>query len=73
MPRATSTGLGLRGNTPDGVPVLGPTPLTNLFVQRRSWPGRLVNVLRLRAPVADAITGEKPAIDIAGLELNRFQ
>ncbi len=57
---------GLRGNTPDGVPVLGPTPLTNLFVNAGHGPEGWSTSCGSARLVADAITGEKSAIDIAG-------
>ena len=63
---------GLRPMTPDGLPILGPTPVRNLFINtgggHLGWTfscgaGRLV---------ADLVAGESSGIDIDGLTLERF-
>ncbi|MFV8836479.1 D-amino acid dehydrogenase [Aquisalimonas sp.] len=64
---------GLRPMTVDGPPVLGPSPLSNLFLN--TGPGHLgwtfaCGCSRL---VADVVNGETPAIGLDGLGLQRFQ
>ncbi|MGB5833175.1 MAG: FAD-dependent oxidoreductase, partial [Thiohalocapsa sp.] len=63
---------GLRPMTPDGTPVLGPTPYPNLFLNTGhgtlGWTmscgsGRLL---------ADLISGRQPKLDMDGLTLQRF-
>jgi D-amino-acid dehydrogenase len=64
---------GLRGNTPDGVPVLGRTPLANLFLNAGHGPEGWSTSCGAARLVAAAVVGEKPPIDMAGLEQSRFQ
>lgn len=64
---------GLRGNTPDGVPVLGRTPMDNLFLNAGHGPEGWSTSCGSARLVADAVIGEKPSIDMAGLELDRFK
>ncbi len=63
---------GLRPVTPDSVPILGPTPIKNLFLDTGhgtlGWPmacgsGRVI---------ADLVSGHQPDIDMTGLGLERF-
>ena len=64
---------GLRGNTPDGVPILGNTPLVNLFLNAGHGPEGWSTSCGSARLVAAAVVGEKPPIDMAGLEQSRFQ
>lgn len=63
---------GLRPMTPDNVPVLGATPYQNLFLN--TGHGTLGWTLACGSgkAVADLIEGRRPDIDLAGLDLARF-
>jgi D-amino-acid dehydrogenase len=63
---------GLRPMTPDGTPVLGPTPIANLYLATghgtlgwtmASGTGRII---------ADVVSGRSPGIDLAGLTIARY-
>ena len=63
---------GLRPMTPDGPPILGRTPIANLFLNvghgSQGWSmacgsGRVV---------ADLVVGRQPEIDLEGLTLARY-
>lgn len=64
---------GLRANTPDVVPILGNTPLANLFLNAGHGPEGWPTSCGSARLVAAAVVGEKPPIDMAGLEQSRFQ
>jgi D-amino-acid dehydrogenase len=64
---------GLRPMTPDGTPLIGPTPYANLYLNTGhgtlGWTmscgsGRLV---------ADLVTGQAPGIDTDGLTMQRYR
>ncbi len=63
---------GLRPLTPDGVPVIGPTPVGNLYLN--TGHGTLGWTLACSSArvIADQITGVEPEIDTKGLGLDRF-
>jgi D-amino-acid dehydrogenase len=63
---------GLRPMTPDGTPVLGPTPLPNLFVN--TGHGTLGWTMSAGSGriVADIVTGRVPEVDMAGLTAARY-
>ena len=63
---------GLRPKTPDSVPIIGPTPYTNLFLNTGHGYLGWTMACGSGRVVADLIGGEKPGIDIAGLGLDRF-
>jgi D-amino-acid dehydrogenase len=60
---------GLRPMTPKGTPILGATPLPNLYLN--TGHGHIGWTMSLGSAriVADAIVGRRPAIDTAGLTL----
>jgi D-amino-acid dehydrogenase len=63
---------GLRPMTPDGTPVLGPTPLPNLYVN--TGHGTLGWTMSAGSGriVADIVTGRVPEVDLAGLTAARY-
>lgn len=63
---------GLRPMTPDNVPVLGPTPFANLYLN--TGHGTLGWTLAAGSGqlLADWLAGRKPSIDPDGLTLDRF-
>ena len=63
---------GLRPKTPDSVPIIGPTPYANLFLN--SGHGYLGWTMACGSGrvVADLVGGKEPGIPIAGLGLDRF-
>ncbi|MCU0837511.1 MAG: D-amino acid dehydrogenase [Rhodospirillales bacterium] len=63
---------GLRPSTPDGVPVIGRTRYSNLFLN--SGHGTLGWTMACGSArvVADLVLGRTPEIDLAGLGLERF-
>ncbi|MBN9073489.1 MAG: FAD-dependent oxidoreductase [Rhizobiales bacterium] len=63
---------GLRGNSPDGVPILGRTPVGNLFLNVGHGPEGWSTSCGGARLVAAAVTGERPEISMAGLEYSRF-
>jgi D-amino-acid dehydrogenase len=58
--------------TPDGPPLLGPTPVRNLFLNLGHGSTGWAMSLGSGRIVADLITGSPPAIDIDGLTLARY-
>jgi D-amino-acid dehydrogenase len=63
---------GLRPMTPDGTPVIGPTPLANLFLATgHSTLGRTMAAGTGRA-MTDLLTGRRPEIDFEGLTVARY-
>lgn len=63
---------GVRGNSPDGPPVLGPTRLKNLFLNVGHGPQGWSTSCGSADLVADCVMGTAPAIDMNGLTLERF-
>lgn len=63
---------GLRGNSPDGPPIIGPTPIRNLFLDIGHGPQGWSTAAGAADLVADCVLGRKPAIDLNGLTLARF-
>jgi D-amino-acid dehydrogenase len=64
---------GVRGNTPDGRPILGPTPLGNLFLNIGHGPQGWSTSCGASRLVADMVSGLPPAIDPEPLTLRRFR
>ncbi|TVR83063.1 MAG: D-amino acid dehydrogenase [Rhodospirillales bacterium] len=64
---------GLRPATPDGVPVLGPTPFGNLFLN--TGHGTLGWTMACGAGriVADLVAGRPPEVSLDGLDIDRFR
>jgi D-amino-acid dehydrogenase len=63
---------GLRPMTPDGTPVIGPTPIANLFLNTGHGTLGWTMACGSGRVVADTITGRKPEIDTEGLGLSRY-
>ena len=63
---------GFRPSTPDGTPIIGPTPYSNLYLNTghgtlgwtmSSGSGKLL---------ADIVSGNQPEISIEGIDMNRY-
>jgi len=63
---------GLRGNSPDGVPILGKTAISNLFLNAGHGPEGWSTACGAGNLVAAAMTDQTPAIDMAEFEQRRF-
>lgn len=63
---------GLRGNSPDGPPIIGRTPFHNLFLNIGHGPQGWSTSAGCADLVADCVLGRSPAIDLDGLTLARF-
>jgi len=63
---------GLRGNSPDGPPILGRTPITNLFINAGHGPQGWSTSCGSARVVADIVSDRTPEIDLSGLTLDRF-
>lgn len=63
---------GLRPMTPDGPPVIGRTPLSNLFLNTGHGTLGWTMACGSAAVTAAVMTGERPPIDTAGLSLDRY-
>jgi D-amino-acid dehydrogenase len=63
---------GLRPMTPDGMPILGPTPYDNLYLN--TGHGSLGWTLACGSAqvLAELICGREPPIDLRGFSLGRF-
>jgi len=72
-PKTTTRWAGLRPTTPDGPPILGASPIRNLFIN--TGGGHLGWTFAPGAAriVADTISGRRAAIDLDGLTLARFR
>ena len=64
---------GLRGNSPDGVPILGKTAITNLFINAGHGPEGWSTSCGAANLVAAVITGQKPMLEMAEFEQGRFR
>lgn len=63
---------GLRPMTPDGPPILGPTPIGNLYLSTGHGTLGWTMAAGSGRVIADMISGLAPEIDIDGLTLTRF-
>lgn len=63
---------GLRGLTPDGRPILGATPLSNLFLNAGHGPQGWSTAFGCALAVARLVAGEDLGIDLADFALARF-
>ena len=63
---------GLRPMTPDGPPILGPTPFRNLFLNTGHGHLGWTMACGSARAVADVVSGRAPAIDLDGLGYGRF-
>jgi D-amino-acid dehydrogenase len=64
--------VGARPMLPDGPPVLGRTPIGNLFLNTGHGSSGWVMAVGSGQIVADVLAGRSPAIDLEGLTLDRF-
>jgi D-amino-acid dehydrogenase len=77
FPRAGDVGeatfwCGLRPMTPDGPPLLGPTRCRNLWLNTGHGTLGWTMACGSGHLIADLISGRKPAIDVAGLTIERY-
>ena len=63
---------GLRPSTPDGVPVMGATPIANLFLNTGHGTLGWTMACGSGRAVADLVVGRTPEISLDGLGLDRF-
>ncbi len=63
---------GLRPSTPDGVPVIGPTPIANLFLNTGHGTLGWTMACGSGRLIADLTLGQAPEIAVDGLGLDRF-
>jgi D-amino-acid dehydrogenase len=63
---------GLRPMTPDGTPILGPTPLANLHLATGHGTLGWTMAAGTGRVIADLIGGRKPQVDMEGLTLGRY-
>ena len=64
---------GLRPMTPDGTPLLGATPLANLFLATGHGTLGWTMAAGTARVIADVISGRQPEIDLDGLTLERYR
>jgi D-amino-acid dehydrogenase len=63
---------GLRPTTPDSVPVMGPTPISNLFLNTGHGTLGWTMACGSGKAVADQVCGKPADIDMSGLGIERF-
>jgi len=63
---------GLRPMTPDGTPIVGPTPLDNLLLATGHGTLGWTMAAGTGRVIADLVSGRKPEIDIEGLTMARY-
>jgi D-amino-acid dehydrogenase len=63
---------GLRPMTPDGTPVVGPTPYSNLFLNTGHGTLGWTMACGSGRVVADLVSGKRPEIDMEGLFMDRY-
>jgi D-amino-acid dehydrogenase len=63
---------GLRPMTPDGTPLIGPTPLQNLYLATGHGTLGWTMAAGTGRAMADLLTGRKPEIDFDGLTIDRY-
>lgn len=68
-----SAWTGLRPMTPDGPPILGATPLENLYLSAGHGSNGWTQACGTGRIVADVVSGRVPAIEIDGLTMERFR
>jgi D-amino-acid dehydrogenase len=71
--RQASFWCGLRPMTPDGTPVLGPTPLGNLYLSTGHGTLGWTMACGSGRVLADLLSGRKPEIETADLALSRYR
>ena len=63
---------GLRPMTPDGTPILGPTPFRNLFLNTGHGTLGWTMACGSGQFIADVVSGKRPAISTEGLFMDRY-
>jgi D-amino-acid dehydrogenase len=63
---------GLRPTTPDGPPIIGATPIRNLWIATGHGPQGWTGACGTARIVADLVSGREAEIDLNGLTLARF-
>ncbi|MDQ2927062.1 MAG: FAD-dependent oxidoreductase, partial [Pseudomonadota bacterium] len=63
---------GLRPMTPDGTPVIGATPLANLFLATGHGTLGWTMAAGTARLMADVISGRSPGVDLDGLTMARY-
>lgn len=63
---------GLRPMTPDGTPVVGPTPYSNLYLNTGHGTLGWTMACGSGRVLADLVSGRKPDIDMSGLFMDRY-
>jgi D-amino-acid dehydrogenase len=63
---------GLRPMTPDGTPIVGPTPVSNLLLATGHGTLGWTMACGTGRVIADMVSGRKPEIDVAGLAMSRY-
>jgi D-amino-acid dehydrogenase len=63
---------GLRPMTPDGTPVVGPTPYSNLFLNTGHGTLGWTMACGSGRLLSDLVTGKRPEIDTEGLFMDRY-
>jgi D-amino-acid dehydrogenase len=63
---------GLRPMTPDGTPVVGPTPYANLFLNTGHGTLGWTMAAGSGRVLADMVSGRAPELDMQGLTLARY-
>jgi D-amino-acid dehydrogenase len=63
---------GLRPMTPDGTPVVGPTPVQNLLLATGHGTLGWTMACGTGRVIADMVSGKKPEIDVSGLAMARY-
>jgi len=70
--RSAQFWIGARPMLPDGPPVLGPTPLANLYLNTGHGSSGWAMACGSARLLADLISGRTPEIDLDGLTLDRY-
>ena len=63
---------GLRPMTPDGTPVIGPTPIANLFLATGHGTLGWTMAAGTGRVIADVVSGRSAGIDLEGLTIDRY-
>ncbi|MEO5880813.1 MAG: FAD-dependent oxidoreductase, partial [Caldimonas sp.] len=63
---------GLRPMTPDGTPVIGATPVANLYLATGHGTLGWTMAAGTGRVMADVISGRMPGIDLSGLTIDRY-
>ena len=70
--RAATFWTGLRPMTPDSTPIVGPTPLANLFLNTGHGTLGWTMACGSGKVVADLVAGRRPEICTDGLSIDRY-